>query len=976
MAEVRPSKTSFTATTCSLLDDLAHEITERDRGYLSAFSISLPAEKDIAGHIRSAGHDPSRLMPIILDGRDYLQERLALTVGAGDPVGWTLAEGLIDIALSSAGLLELVPEPRDERLLEVIISADYDMVSLPSGQRAIAARRPGRPLVVVSALGVPLSTWRSLISDRDGPFRPIFIETRCGDFYSGGMRSDVPLETHAEDVIAGVDLLDIPSFDLLGWCNGGRIAIEIARRIPERIRTVTLLATTMRGGQGVEARSCPYEDNLEKAFRRIREKPASAGLMSKMLNQLFETVDWTAINEPEARASTFLSRARASLSADLGRPMATGEFLANYAARTAADERFDLRSAVKSVSCPILVVVGDRDAIVANPHTIAATRPASQVKTAAIRGCGHYVPDLQYRYLRLLLSRFYQEPASFAVPRAARFGSADFLDPPEWRWSVGSLGRNGVRYPLSQIFSHAAAAYPGRTAVCDGETAFTFSELEDGAIRFAHRLLCSGVDGRGHVVVLSEKRAVMPLIAAAIWKVNATYVPVDSEAPSMRLAAILDQLKPAAIVGSQKTLDRLFGKGEETVAVCLSFEDAIDDAFDRAPIIDRRLPQPDADENRPAYVIFTSGSTGKPKGVMISHRSLLDYFHNHNTVLQFSARSRVLSFSPFHFDVSIEDTILPLSLGAFVFQFKGLTIGALMRRVLQRERITHVIAVSSILALLTETGVQIHPEAYPDLTMVMTGAEVCDPRLIDLWVEKMPGVRIINAYGPTETTIVTHTYTIETPEPARMTPYPIGAALPGVSMLIVDGQTGNQVQGNHPGELLIGGSQVMIGYLGAEAETERACPTIDGTRYYRTGDICRFDEKGRVEFIERRDDMVKINGRRIHLGEIRHLTLSIPGVDQAAVGTVQVNNRPAIGLVVVLKNLDLSLAQLRAKLSRFLPTYMMPAVIGSRTASMINASGKTDERRLLAMLSRSIEANGLVDGPMDTSDTETESERV
>jgi non-ribosomal peptide synthetase component F len=362
---------------------------------------------------------------------------------------------------------------------------------------------------------------------------------------------------------------------------------------------------------------------------------------------------------------------------------------------------------------------------------------------------------------------------------------------------------------------------------------------------------------------------------------------------------------------------------------------------------------------------------------MISHGSLLDYFYNHNTVLRFAAQSRVLSFSPFHFDVSIEDTILPLSLGAYVFQFKGVAIGQLMRRILRRERVTHVIAVSSLLALLTETGAEIYPEAFPDLSMVMTGAEVCDPRLIELWVEKMPAVRVINAYGPTEATIVSHTYTIESVEPTRMTPYPIGLALPGVSMLIVDSETLQPVQCTDPGELLIGGSQVMIGYLGAEAETKLACPVIDGTRYYRTGDICRFDEKGRVEFIERRDDMVKIAGRRIHLGEIRHLALSIVGVEQAAVGTIQVNGRPAIGLVVIIREShDLKLAQLRAELAQHLPAYMMPAVIGSAMASAITATGKTDERRLVAMLSQWIEANGARDGSISTSDVKADGERV
>ncbi|MBP2314304.1 amino acid adenylation domain-containing protein [Azospirillum soli] len=540
-------------------------------------------------------------------------------------------------------------------------------------------------------------------------------------------------------------------------------------------------------------------------------------------------------------------------------------------------------------------------------------------------------------------------------------GDLDLSQPPEWQYRPGQSGREGRRYPLALIYAHAAAQTPDAVALADGETVLTVGELENGARRLGTEIAGLGVAPGGRIMVLSEKRAVVPVVAGAIWKAGGVYVPVDAESPPERLAGIVGQLAPAAIVGSARALELLARERIAEGIPTLSFERVLEltRAAEEAPAFAAfSLPGEDAT----AYIIFTSGSSGAPKGVMISHRALLDYFYNHNQVLRFRAGSRVFSLAPFHFDVSIEDTILPLSLGAFVYQFRGLPVGPLMRAVLQRQRITHLIAVSSLLALLSGDGAQVDGAAFPDLEMVMTGAEVCDPRLIDLWVTRLPSARVINAYGPTEATIVCLTYTIAQPEPERTSPYPIGHPLPGVSILLLDGQDRPITAPGEPGELLVGGTQVMTGYLNRPEDTARVCPVIDGVRYYRTGDICRFDERGRVEFMERADDMVKIGGRRIHLGEIRHLALALPGVLRAAVGLVKAGERQLIGLTVVCQHEDAEPAvtadAVRTHLARHLPAYMMPAVLGVVCETPLTASGKTDERALIARLAEAAKSGG------------------
>ena len=332
--------------------------------------------------------------------------------------------------------------------------------------------------------------------------------------------------------------------------------------------------------------------------------------------------------------------------------------------------------------------------------------------------------------------------------------------------------------------------------------------------------------------------------------------------------------------------------------------------------------------------------------MVISHHNLLDYFYNHNQVLRFTSGSRVLSFAPFHFDVSIEDTILPLSVGAFVYQYRGMPIAALVRRVLIQNRITHMIAVSTVLTVITSDA-SLNPTVLPDLEMVMTGAEVCDPKIINTWKRNFPLVRVINAYGPTEATIVCLTHTIEELESDRTRSYPIGKPLDGVVMKIMN-DDGEISKPGIEGELWIGGPQVMTGYLGEPEETAKVVITSGGIRYYRTGDMCRFDEDGNVEFMGRKDHEVKLSGRRINLREISQPALAY--ATRAFAGVLQKNGSRQLGLIVISETGAVVLDSIKTHLSQELPEYMRPHVLAYAAQPLLSSTGKTNEIQLMALL--------------------------
>ncbi|MFB7340488.1 amino acid adenylation domain-containing protein [Streptomyces hydrogenans] len=505
-------------------------------------------------------------------------------------------------------------------------------------------------------------------------------------------------------------------------------------------------------------------------------------------------------------------------------------------------------------------------------------------------------------------------------------------------WSIDPADRERPAPALGDLVRTAAAAWPDRPALHDGRLGLTFAELERRATTLAAWLAGQGVGPDDRVAILAEKSALVPVLAIAAWKCGAVYVPLDGTAPVPRLRGLLGRLDPRVVLALD---DR------EPVAESGRWVGRTElDGILSGPA--REWPTVPHGPDSTAYIIFTSGSTGEPKGVEITVANLVAYFGNHNEVLRFTPESRVFSLSPFHFDVSIEDTLLPLSLGAFVHQFRGMHAGAVMRAVITRERITHLIAVSTLLTMITEGGRHVTRENFPRLEMVMTGAEVCDPGVINVWKDGLPEVRVINVYGPTEATIVCVAHEIERVDPERVASYPIGRPLRGVTARIMD--DGTEVhEPDRVGELWIGGEQVMRGYYGQPEETARRVVEVDGVRHYRTGDLCSYDENGDIVFRGRNDDEVKLAGRRIHLGEIRQTVLSCPGVERAAVALVQRLGHDVIALVVMAPDRAV-VADVEKRLTELLPAYMLPTVVAWSSELSVSSTGKTDEKLLMGRL--------------------------
>jgi D-alanine--poly(phosphoribitol) ligase subunit 1 len=481
-------------------------------------------------------------------------------------------------------------------------------------------------------------------------------------------------------------------------------------------------------------------------------------------------------------------------------------------------------------------------------------------------------------------------------------------------WSVDP-GESGPPPALGDLLAAPARRWPERTAIDDGDTGFTFAQLERGARAVAAWLAGQGVGAGDRVAVLAEKRAVTPLLAVAIWKCGGVYVPLDAAEPAARLQGLLTRLRPAVVITPD---ERDPGVAAGRLGAARLAEILTGPAADHATV----AHHPD----QAAYIVFASSPAGEPQGVEISPASLFACFHSHNEVLRVTPDSRVLGLAPFHVDVSFLDTLLPLSLGAFVHQFRGLPAGPVIRAVLGRERVTHLIAVSLLLTMITGDGRQLTRAKLPALQVVLTGAEVCDPGVLAKWKRQLPETRVVHAFGPPEATVFCLTYEVGSADADRTTAYPIGKPLRGmVAKIVRDG-----VEVHEPGaqgELWVGGDQVMRGYFDHPGETARLVTEVAGTRYFRTGDICSRDPDGDLVF-HRHDDpeIVWLMGRRTHLAEIRRVALGCPGVEQAAVAVVPRGGRAVVALVVVARERR-AVADVEAHLAE-LPPYLRPAVIG------------------------------------------------
>jgi amino acid adenylation domain-containing protein len=498
---------------------------------------------------------------------------------------------------------------------------------------------------------------------------------------------------------------------------------------------------------------------------------------------------------------------------------------------------------------------------------------------------------------------------------------------------------------MANIIHEAARLYPDKAALLDGRQSYTFHELERLSTNFAAFLLSRGVQRGDRVAFCSAKSATLIIAILGCLKAGAVYVPVDSKLPKGRLLFILNDVSPRFIVSGSTLYDALAADINTTSS--LIDEDRL---LEYCQHSGGGVSLPSITREDVAYCIYTSGSTGRPKGVLIQHGSVEVFYRALSEVMTIKATSQCMNTSELYFDVHVMDLFFPLSRGATVHLSCGPMSANKLLQTIEEKRVTHFTAVGPVMTLMTE-GSLFDTCDLSSLVRIMTGAEIINVDTMQKWLRRVPGLSLVNGYGPTEATVICTSYIIDRLEPNRSEFYPIGKPMKGTEVLLLNGERIISEPGVK-GELLIGGPQVMKGYWNDEQQTAARIAEVAGKRYYRSGDICRWLPDGNLDYIGRTDEEIKLHGFRINLSEIKRVMDAAQSVKE---GHPVVTVHPVLGKVIAAcftRADDGSddgniFGRLQSAFRHELPYYMIPSLYFLFDRFPKLPSGKTDKKQIL-----------------------------
>jgi amino acid adenylation domain-containing protein len=512
-----------------------------------------------------------------------------------------------------------------------------------------------------------------------------------------------------------------------------------------------------------------------------------------------------------------------------------------------------------------------------------------------------------------------------SAARAAQPGL--WVDPAATGWSGEKILTGETVLPQQPsalaLFFQRHRAWRNSCAVEMGDQRWSYAELFQNVRRAARSLAKLGIGAGDRVAVEAHGSPELVGVLLALWHRGAVYCPIDPGYPDERRNAIRTRLDPKLVLTSFGVLYQSSGEtgDAEDLGLATSGE-------------------------APAYVIFTSGSTGQPKGVVIPHRGICNTAAAQR-IFDIQPGSRVLQASSIGFDASIFEIALALGHGAtLVFPERRPLEAEQLREIIGRSHIDHLVLPPSLVEAMGS-----HVTAPQ--TLIVAG-EACPRSLIRDWASRC---RLFNAYGPTEASIWVSIKELSEPDADPL----IGLPIDNVSVALVDSRL-KPVPRGAPGELVVGGPGVALGYLG-ETERERKSflrSMMGAGDIYRTGDRVRMRDNGSMEFLGRLDRQVKLNGVRVELEEVETVLAGAPGIARFAVAEVRSEDgrNQLAGFVVPSRESCFDPPAIRAYMRRRLPEVMIPTVWRAVDTIPLDAHGKADYGKLRASVARDTDIAG------------------
>jgi len=522
------------------------------------------------------------------------------------------------------------------------------------------------------------------------------------------------------------------------------------------------------------------------------------------------------------------------------------------------------------------------------------------------------------------------------------------LSAEELRFQLNSLAGPRRKLPdrrVHELFEERARAHPEAIAAVHGNRQRTYRELNAHANQLARALLARGLCREGVVAVVTERNLDWMAAVLAIFKVGGAYLPIEPHFPADRIARMLSRAGCRLVLtvrGSTAMLDQALDSlsGVQTLFIDAACEE----------------DQPDGDlgvdvaPDQLAYIYFTSGSTGEPKGAMCEHAGMLNHLCAKIDDMRIGEGDVVAQTAPQCFDISLWQLVSALLVGGRTLLVEQEAILDAKRFVdkMVEGRVAVVQVVPSYLEVLLSYLAQ-HPRELPDLRYVSVTGEALKKELTQRWFAAQPGIKLVNAYGLTETSDDTnHEVMDSVPRRERV---PLGRPIHNVHVYVVDEHL-SPVPLGAPGEIVFSGVCVGRGYVNDPERTRRAFladPHREGQRLYRSGDHGRWLPEGKLEFLGRRDTQVKISGFRIEIGEIENTLLRLPGVREGAVVVIERadHSKHLVAFYSGQRPLDANV--LGDQLRESLPQYMVPSAFHWRRRLPLTDNSKIDRKALTAL---------------------------
>jgi amino acid adenylation domain-containing protein len=474
---------------------------------------------------------------------------------------------------------------------------------------------------------------------------------------------------------------------------------------------------------------------------------------------------------------------------------------------------------------------------------------------------------------------------------------------------------------------------PRKTAYANEETGITFEEVYQRSRAIGTFLKEQEFEKEPIVVFMGKHPRTIVTFYGVIYSGN-YYVPIDEEMPRHRIELIFESLKPRAVLCDNDTIKLL-----ETFPYhgkVYSYEDMIKTPVNNDDLQLIRDRQIDTD---PIYIVFTSGSTGVPKGVVACHRSVIDYIESLSEVLQFNEDTVFGNQTPLYVDACLKELYPTLKFGATAYLVpKNLFMFPLkLVEFLNEYKINTVCWVVSALTMISAFGA-LEKEVPKYLHTIAFGSEVFPIKQYNLWKKHLPNARFVNLYGPTEATGMSCYYEVNRDfELDEM--IPIGRPFRNTQILLLDEKNQIPKQGEE-GEICIRGTSLTLGYYkNFEKTNEVFVQNPLNTAYpeliYRTGDLGKYNERGELLFVSRKDNQIKHMGHRIELGEIEIVANQMEAMKSAC--CIFDNVKKKIILYYVGEH---TTAQVANYLKEKLPRYMIPNVIETLEEMPLTSNGK------------------------------------